>query len=340
MRPQSCRHLHVDGSTQPRGSGSWPCGAVSRVNRTGPVPNHDQTVWELSHEAGIAGAFAVSRPDRTGRLRSGRRAGAAAPPQVGTVTAEQQTVPLTRDLVGRLSAYFSANVTARVSGVLLQARLQGRQRGQAGAAAVRDRSGLLPGQLNNDLAALAEDQATYINDRVTAERDHKLLPIGSVSQQTVDDADAAERSAAAKVKADQAAVESRTRQPRLHHGDLADRRHRRPAAGHGGRRRRQQHHRYGLERHPAHHGRADRPALCEFHHQRGRSRDAAAGAERSALAQQNETTVQIVLPNGSPYDQVGTLDFSDVAVNRDHRRGESARRWSRIRSISCCRACT
>ena len=55
---------------------------------------------------------------------------------------------------------------------------------------------------------LAEDQATYTNNRVTAERDHKLLPVGSVSQQTVDDADAAERSAAAKVQADQAAVET------------------------------------------------------------------------------------------------------------------------------------
>jgi len=33
------------------------------------------------------------------------------------------------------------------------------------------------------------------------------------------------------------------------------------------------------------------------------------------LAQQNDTPVHITLPNGRAYDQAGTLDFSDVAVN-------------------------
>jgi membrane fusion protein (multidrug efflux system) len=33
------------------------------------------------------------------------------------------------------------------------------------------------------------------------------------------------------------------------------------------------------------------------------------------LAQQNKTTVHLVLPNGSIYPQVGTLDFTDSAVN-------------------------
>ncbi len=42
------------------------------------------------------------------------------PPQVTVVTAQKQTVPLTKQLVGRLSAYYTANVTARVSGVLLK----------------------------------------------------------------------------------------------------------------------------------------------------------------------------------------------------------------------------
>ncbi len=41
------------------------------------------------------------------------------PPQVAVVRAQMQSVPLERQFVGRLSAYYSANVTARVSGVLL-----------------------------------------------------------------------------------------------------------------------------------------------------------------------------------------------------------------------------
>jgi membrane fusion protein (multidrug efflux system) len=34
-----------------------------------------------------------------------------------------------------------------------------------------------------------------------------------------------------------------------------------------------------------------------------------------ALSAQNKTTVQVILPDGSKYDQLGTLDFSDVSVN-------------------------
>src|SRR5260370_31241858 len=40
---------------------------------------------------------------------------AAPAPQVGVVTAQTQDVPLKRGLVGRLSAYYDANVTARAS---------------------------------------------------------------------------------------------------------------------------------------------------------------------------------------------------------------------------------
>jgi membrane fusion protein (multidrug efflux system) len=139
---------------------------------------------------------------------SGKKPDAAAPPKVGTVTAEQKTVPLTRDLVGRLSAYFSANVVARVSGVLVKRTYKEGDEVKAGEVLFEIDPSYYTAVLNNNLAILAEDQATSINNRVTAERDHKLLPIGSVSQQTVDDADAAQRSAEAKVKADQAAVET------------------------------------------------------------------------------------------------------------------------------------
>ena len=41
-------------------------------------------------------------------------------PQVSVMKVEPQSVPLVRSFVGRLSPYLSANVTARVSGVLLK----------------------------------------------------------------------------------------------------------------------------------------------------------------------------------------------------------------------------
>ena len=239
---------------------------------------------------------------------------AAAPPQVGTVTAEQQTVPLTRNLVGRLSAYFSANVVARVSGVLVKRTYKEGDEVKEGQLLFEIDPSYYKAVLNNAQAALAEDQATYINNRVTAERDHKLLPVGSVSQQTVDDADAAERSAAAKVQADQAAVE--TARINLGYTRVTS-----PISGTASQQQVTQGALVGSATSDTGSGgtllttvqRID-PLYVNF------TLSAAdlvtlRQAQNVALAQQSETKVDIVLPNGSRYEQSGTLDFSDVAVN-------------------------
>ncbi len=239
------------------------------------------------------------------------------PPPVGVVTAEPRTVPLTRDLVGRLAPYYSANVTARVSGVLLKRAYTEGSAVKQGQLLFQIDPAYYQTVLNNDLATLAEDQATYVNDRVTAERDHKLLPVGSVSQQTVDDADAAERSAAAKVQADQAAVDGA-------HINLGYTRVTAPINGIGGQQQVTQGALVGSSTSDAGSGgtllttieqidslyvnftisAADLVTLRQAQNQ-----------GNVALAQQDQTTVQIVMPNGSQYQQPGTLDFSDVAVN-------------------------
>ncbi|MFP3615502.1 biotin/lipoyl-binding protein, partial [Paraburkholderia sp. SIMBA_050] len=120
------------------------------------------------------------------------------------LTAHAQSIPLIRQFVGRLSPFYSANVTARVSGVL-------DKRVYAEGTAVRKGQVLFEidpsfykTQLDSAVAQLAQDQATYVDDRVTAERNRALLPVGSISQQTVDNSDAAERGAAARVQADRA----------------------------------------------------------------------------------------------------------------------------------------
>jgi len=239
------------------------------------------------------------------------------PPAVGVVTAKTGVVPLTRSLVGRLAPHFSANVTARVSGVLLK-------RDYAEGSAVKRGQVLFEIDptyyrtvLNNDLAILAQDQATEGYDRLAAERDHKLLPVGSVSQQTVDDADATLRSAAAKVRADTAAAEG----ARINLG------YTRVTSPIDGIARQQQVTRGAL----VGTGTSDAGTggtllttvdqidsvyvnftisgvdLVTFQE--------AQTAGGVVLAQQDKTTVQIVLPNGSVYPQVGTLDFSDSAVN-------------------------
>ena len=239
------------------------------------------------------------------------------PPQVGVVTAEPRTVPLTRDLVGRLAPYYSANVTARVSGVLLKRAYTEGSEVKQGQLLFEIDPAYYQTVLNNDLATLAEDQATYLNNRVTAERNRKLLPVGSVSQQTVDDADAAERSAAAKVQADQAAVNG----ARI---NLGYTKVSAPIGGIAGQQQVTQGALVGNSSSDAGSGgtllttveqidslyvnftisAADLVSLRQAQNQGG-----------VALAQQDQTTVQIILPNGGKYQQLGTLDFSDVAVN-------------------------
>lgn len=127
-------------------------------------------------------------------------------PLVETLRVQPGAVALRESFVGRVAAYKSANVVARVSGVLQQ-RLY-REGGQVrqGQALFQIDPAYYRAQWDDDLALLAEDRATLANAIVTARRDRALLAIGSVSRQTVDDAQAAQRSAEAKVQADQAQV--------------------------------------------------------------------------------------------------------------------------------------
>jgi len=238
----------------------------------------------------------------------------AAPPKVGTVTAEQQTLPLTRDLVGRLSAYYSANVVARVSGVLVKRTYKEGDEVKEGQLLFQIDPSYYTAILNSNLAILAEDQATYTNNRITAERNRKLLPVGSVSQQTVDDADAAERSAAARVQADEAAVAT----ARI---NLAYTRVTSPISGTASQQQVTQGALVGSGTNDTGSGgtllttvsRID-PLYVNFTISAA-DLLALRQAQNIALAHQNETKVQITLPNGRAYAESGTLDFSDVAAN-------------------------
>jgi membrane fusion protein (multidrug efflux system) len=104
------------------------------------------------------------------------------PPQVTVIKVHSQSAPLERQFAGRLSAFYSANVTARVSGVLLRRTYTEGSQVRTGQLLFEIDPAFYRAQLDNDLALLAQDQATYINDRITAARNRKLLPVGSVSR--------------------------------------------------------------------------------------------------------------------------------------------------------------
>jgi len=239
------------------------------------------------------------------------------PAQVAVVKAQSQSVPLERQFVGRLSPYYSANVTARVSGVLLRRIYTEGSQVRAGQLLFEIDPVFYRAQLNNDLALLAEDQATYVNDHITALRNRKLLPVGSVSQQTVDNSDAAERSAAAKIKADEATVASA--RVSLNYTRVTA-----PIGGIAG----QQQVTAGAVVGSSTSDTGGSGTLLTTVQQIDpmyvnftiSSADLVTLQDSQStgsvdLSQQNHTTVKISLPNRASYATPGTLDFSDVSVN-------------------------
>jgi membrane fusion protein (multidrug efflux system) len=130
------------------------------------------------------------------------------PPEVGVVTLQPATVPLQRDLVGRLAAYRSADVRARVPGVVQRRVYEEGSDVARGQVLFLIDPAPLRAALGQSQASLAQAQATYANAQALANRVRKLLPQKFISQVDYDNAIAAERSAAAAVQAARATVES------------------------------------------------------------------------------------------------------------------------------------
>lgn len=129
------------------------------------------------------------------------------PPEVGVIVMQPQTVELTRDPVGRLAPFRSADVRARVAGVLLErVYVEGKDVNE-GDVLFRIDPAPLRATLAQAQATLAQAQASYTNARIAARRGHELAPKNYISKSDLDNLEATERSAAAAVQAARAAVD-------------------------------------------------------------------------------------------------------------------------------------
>ena len=118
------------------------------------------------------------------------------PPEVGVIRIQPQNSPLTKDLVGRLSPYRSADVRARVAGVLLKRTYTEGTDVRQGQLLFQIDPAPLKAALSAAEASLAQAQATYTNARINAQRARELAPKGYISKSDLDNAQASERSAA------------------------------------------------------------------------------------------------------------------------------------------------
>ena len=233
------------------------------------------------------------------------------PPEVGVITAQPQSSPLTRELVGRLSAFRSADVRARVAGVLLKRDYDEGTDVKRGQLLFEIDPAPLKAMVNAAKASLAQAQATYTNNKVTAQRVRELAPKGYVSKADLDNALAAERSSGAAVQAARANVE--TANINLGYASVTA-----PISGRAGQ---QQVTEGALV------GNAAATLLTTVEQidplyvnftMSVESLEQMRQAQRNGnvtLAGQNKASVKISLPDGSVYAEPGTVDFSAATVN-------------------------
>lgn len=145
---------------------------------------------------GIAGAGC-------GRQAAPPRGGA---PEVAVVTMAPESVVLTTELPGRVSAFQVAEVRPQVSGVLKKRLFTEGADVRAGQALYQIDPSTYQAALDNARAGLARSEAQLPAVRQRAERVRSLLPDKAVSEQDVDDTAAALKQVEADVQTWRAAV--------------------------------------------------------------------------------------------------------------------------------------
>jgi membrane fusion protein (multidrug efflux system) len=236
---------------------------------------------------------------------------AAAPPPVTVLAVEPQQVPLTASFTGRLSAYREANVLARVSGVLRKRLYKEGTEVKAGQSLFEIDPAPYRTALDAALAALAQARANATNAHATAQRDRDLISSHLVSQQQLDNDEAAERSSAAAVKQAQANVESA--RINLGYTNVTS-----PITGIGGEQQVTEGALVGQGT-PTLLTTVDQldPIYVNFDEPAAQIEELSSEeqAGRLVAAGSGDAKVQLTLPDGTPYGVPGTLDFRAATVN-------------------------
>ena len=230
--------------------------------------------------------------------------GAMPPPEVGVIVAKKASVPLHQEMVGRLAAFRSADVRARIPGVVQKRVYEEGSDVRKGQVLFLIDPAPLRAALGQAQAALAQAQASQANARASADRARQLLPQKFISKSDYDNALAAERSAVAAVQAGRAAVDAA--QINLGYATV-----RAPIDGRAGK---QQVTEGALV------GQGDATLLTTVDQIDPLYVNFSMSVSELAQARSLQTngqapTVQVRLPDGSVYDHAGELDFSGDIVD-------------------------
>jgi membrane fusion protein (multidrug efflux system) len=129
-------------------------------------------------------------------------------PEVGIVTVQPTSVPVTVDLPGRTNAYLVAQVRARVDGIVLRREFTEGTDVKVGQRLYKIDPAPYIAALNNAKASLAKAQANVASQNALVSRYKILVAANAVSKQDYDNAVASQGQAVADVAAGKAAVDT------------------------------------------------------------------------------------------------------------------------------------
>ncbi len=130
------------------------------------------------------------------------------PPAVGVITVEPKAVALQTELPGRVEPLRTAQVRARVNGVVLQRLFREGSEVKAGQALFQIDAAPYQAALDSASAQLARAQASLAQATATAERYKPLAEAKAISQQDYVNAQASQKAAEADVAAAKAAQQT------------------------------------------------------------------------------------------------------------------------------------
>lgn len=235
---------------------------------------------------------------------AGPPGGEMPPPEVGVVVLQPTTVAINKDLVGRLAAFRSADVRARVPGVVQRRLYEEGSEVRKGQALFQIDAAPMQAVRAQAAAALAQAQATAANSRAAAARVRGLIDAKFISRADYDNALAAERTAAASVQAAQASLQAAD--INLGYATV-----RAPISGRAGK---QQVTEGALV------GQGEATLLTTVDQSDPMYIDFSMSVSELAQVRQMghggaQTKVEVVLSDGTPYSGVGELDFSGNVVD-------------------------
>lgn len=230
-------------------------------------------------------------------------------PEVAVIKVNAQSVPLSRELVGRLASTRIAQVRARVAGIILKRVYTEGTDVKKGQVLFQIDPAPLEAALHAEQAALVKAKADAVNAKAIAKRYRDLGKKGLISSQDLDTASANERTAVAAVKQAQANVEK----ARL---DLSYATVRAPIDGRAGR---------ALVTEGALVGQGEatelttveqiNPIYVNFSQSVAELQQLQGVGPMAEGVSNQKTRVQVILPDNTVYPHEGSLDFSNLAVD-------------------------